>query len=77
MNRRSFLKSMTAAPVAMLAAPMAMNIGAAAPAPYLWSLTTDGPLVIEGPGEYAITPIGDRLLVECTLLGVGGRGGSA
>ncbi len=58
---------MTAAPVAMLAAPMAMNIGnlTNAPTPYLWSLEKDGSLVLEGPFTYTITPTGDWLMVEC------------
>lgn len=41
----------------------------------IWNLAVDGPLVLNGPGTWTITPLGDYLECDAVLVGVGGNAG--
>lgn len=41
----------------------------------IWNLLTDGDLVLDGPGTWTITPLGERLDCDAILIGLGGNSG--
>lgn len=80
MNRRSFLgmlAAVVAAPVTLFKARADFHVSPPIKGSDVWNLVEDGPLVIEGSGEWTITPLGERLDCVIEMWGPGSKAGDA